>query len=390
MNNNIKTIILLVLIFIFIIVIIYQQILLKNLSNKIKVGFVYIGDIGDFGWTYAHEAGRIQLKNTLKNIETIYREDVSPENFTDVVKDLIEKEKCKVIVSTSYSFDSYVINIADLYPDIYFLSCSGATIKKNLIPYFIDLHQIYYLNGLIAGGLSKTGKVGYIGGYKIPELIRHINAFTIGLKEVNSEAKVFAYWLNSWYIPEKTSNIAQKMIDQGIDIIAYTEDSSSVPTTCQKYYEKTGKKVYTFSHYSPMDRFGPDVIVSGQIVNWGMIYINIFSKILSGKIEPKLHYWFANSNAAILGKNYSLMISDEAIAILKNKKVKINSKILNLYDYIIERYNQMKDPLVSFDPFTGPLYSNKNELKILNKERAGLNDLLTMDWFVSSIFDFGY
>jgi simple sugar transport system substrate-binding protein len=390
MNNNIKTIILLVLIFIFIIVIIYQQILLKNLSNKIKVGFVYIGDIGDFGWTYAHEAGRIQLKNTLKNIETIYREDVSPENFTDVVKDLIEKEKCKVIVSTSYSFDSYVINIADLYPDIYFLSCSGATIKKNLIPYFVDLHQIYYLNGLIAGGLSKTGKVGYIGGYKIPELIRHINAFTIGLKEVNPEAKVFAYWLNSWYIPEKTSNIAQKMIDQGIDIIAYTEDSSSVPTTCQKYYEKTGKKVYTFSHYSPMDRFGPDVIVSGQIVNWGMIYINIFSKILSGKIEPKLHYWFANSNAAILGKNYSLMISDEAIAILKNKKVKINSKILNLYDYIIERYNQMKDPLVSFDPFTGPLYSNKNELKILNKERAGLNDLLTMDWLVSSIFDFGY
>ncbi|NMC67667.1 MAG: BMP family ABC transporter substrate-binding protein [Spirochaetales bacterium] len=390
MKNNIKTIILIVLIFIFIIIIIHQQILLKKLHNKVKVAFVYIGDIGDFGWTYAHEAGRIQLRNNFKNLEIIYRESVSPENFTNIVKDLIEKEKCKIIVSTSYSFDSYVIKLADLYPDIYFLSCAGMTAKKNLIPYFIDVYQIYYLNGLISGGLSKNGKVGYIGGYKIPELIRHINAFTIGLKEVNPDAQVFIYWLNSWYSPIKTSNIAQKMIEQNIDIIAYTEDSSSIPTTCQKYYEKTGRKVYTFSHYSPMDKFGSDVIVSGQLVNWGLIYTNLFSKILSGKIEPKLHYWFANSNAAIFGKNYSCMISDEAKEILKNKKIKINSKVTNLYDYIIQRYDQIKDPLISFDPFTGPLYSNKNELKILNKERAGLKDLLTMDWFVPSIFEIDY
>ncbi|HPC38910.1 MAG TPA: BMP family ABC transporter substrate-binding protein [Exilispira sp.] len=242
----------------------------------------------------------------------------------------------------------------------------------------------------MSGGLTKTKKIGYIGGYKIPELIRHINAFTIGLNEARPDAKVYVYWLNSWYSPEKTSNVVQKMIDQGIDIIIYTEDSSSVPQTCQAYYEKTGKKIYTFSHYSPMDRFGKDVIVSGQLVNWGLLYINLFSKIISKKIDLKLHYWFANSNAAILGKNYSDMISYEAIEKLKNKKIRLDWSEIDLYEYIMLRYNQMKDPLVSFEPFTGPIYSNNGELKILNKKRAGLNDLLYMDWFVKSIFEIDY
>lgn len=390
MKKKIKTILILFLLILLIAVIIYQQVLLSKFTKKLKAGFVYIDTIGDFGWTYAHEAGRIQLKNYFKNIDTIYRENVSPDQFNNVVRDLIEREKCKVIVSTSYSYDHYVIDLADKYPDIIFLSCAGFTIKKNLLPYFVDLYQIYYLNGLISGGLTKTKKIGYIGGYKIPELIRHINAFTIGLNEVRPDAKVYVYWLNSWYSPEKTSNVVQKMIDQGIDIIIYTEDSSSVPQTCQAYYEKTGKKIYTFSHYSPMDRFGKDVIVSGQLVNWGLLYINLFSKIISKKIDPKLHYWFANSNAAILGKNYSDMISYEAIEKLKNKKIRLDWLEIDLYEYIMLRYNQMQDPLVSFEPFTGPIHSNKGELKILNKERAGLNDLLYMDWFVKSIFEFDY
>lgn len=387
-----KVIVILTLLFILILitVIIYQQHIIIKSNQKLNVGFIYINSISDFGWTYAHESGRIQLKNNFKQISAIYRENVSPDNLALTIKELVEKERCKVIVTTSFSYDSNIINLSNLYPDIIFLSCAGFTVKKNLIPYMVDLYQIYYLNGLIAAGSTKTGKIGYIGAYKIPEVIRHINAFTIGAKEINPNIKVNLSWLNKWYDPEKSSNIAKKMIEDGIDVIAYTEDSSAIPETCQKYYEETGKKIYTFSHYSPMDKFGEDVIVSGQIVNWGLLYINIFNKILSGRIEPKLHYWFANSNAAILGKNYNTMISQQVIEILKEKKLLINSNKINLYEYIIFRYNQMKDNLITYDPFTGPIYSNKGELKIYNRERANLTDLLTMDWFISSIFEVNY
>lgn len=387
-----KVIVILTLLFILILItiIIYQQHIIIKSNQKLNVGFIYINNISDFGWTYAHESGRIQLKNNFKQINAIYRENVSPDNLSLTIKELVEKERCKVIVTTSFSYDSNIINLSNLYPDIIFLSCAGFTVKKNLIPYMVDLYQIYYLNGLIAAGLTKTDKIGYIGAYKIPEVIRHINAFTIGAKEINPNIKVNLYWLNKWYDPEKSSNIVKKMIEDGIDVIAYTEDSSAIPETCQKYYEETGKKIYTFSHYSPMDKFGEDVIVSGQIVNWGLLYINIFNKILAGRVEPKLHYWFANSNAAILGKNYNTMISQQVIEILKEKKLLINSNKINLYEYIIFRYNQMKDNLITYDPFTGPIYSNKGELKIYNRERANLTDLLTMDWFISSIFEENY
>lgn len=365
--------------------------MIKNLSGKIKAGFIYIGSIGDFGWTYSHEAGRIKLNNKFDNrLKTIYRENVSPKNFAEVVKELIEKEKCKVIVSTSYSYDSIVINLADLYPDIIFLSCAGLTVKKNLMPYMVDLYQIYYLNGLISGGITKTGLIGYIGAYKIPEIIRHLNSFAIGVREVNHNAKILVSWLGSWLEPEKTRKIASKMIEDGIDVIAYTEDSSSVVQTCQQYYEKTAKKVYAFSHYSPMDKFGNDIIVSGQLVDWSLIYIDIFSKILTNSFEAKINYWFAYSNAAVLGKNYNTLISNNVVDLLKKKKINIDNGNISLYDYIILRYEQFKDPLVTFDPYSGPLYSSNKELKILYKERAGLVNLLNIDWLVPPIFEVNY
>ncbi len=371
-------------------IVILQQIKINRLDYKIKAGFIYINEINDFGWTYAHEAGRIYLQNKLKNIDTIYKENVSPDNLLNIIDELIEKEKCKIIVTTSYSYYPILLNIVDKYPDIIFLSCAGLQPKKNLIPYMVDLYQIYYLNGLIAAALSKNDELGYIGAYKIPELIRHINAFTLGAKEINPDVRLSLYWLNSWYNPEKTSKIAQKMLDSRIEVIAYTEDSSSVAQTLQKYYENTGKKVYTFSHYSPMDKFGQDVVVSGQIVDWGLIYVDLFTRIANGILDSKIYYWFADSNAAILGKNYSTMLKEEVIAELKKKKIDVGFELMDLYNYILYRYNQVKDPLTSFDPFTGPIYSKNNILRIPDRQRINLYDLLTMDWLLPNINEVTY
>ncbi len=111
-------------------IVILQQIKINRLDYKIKAGFIYINEINDFGWTYAHEAGRIYLQNKLKNIDTIYKENVSPDNLLNIIDELIEKEKCKIIVTTSYSYYPILLNIVDKYPDIIFLSCAGLQPKK--------------------------------------------------------------------------------------------------------------------------------------------------------------------------------------------------------------------------------------------------------------------
>ncbi len=210
-------------------------------------------------------------------------------------------------------------------------------------------------------------------------MYRHINAFATGAKEVNKDTKVYLYWLNKWYDPKQTSEIAKKMISYGIEVIGYTEDSPAVAKTCQQHYENTGKKVYTFSHYSPMVKFGIDFIISGQLVKWGLIYEDLFIKILSNKLEPNFYYWFANSNSAIIGKDFSTIICNDISNILKTKKTQTSYKNINLYDYIFYIYNRVKDPLTSFDPFTGPVYSNKNEPKITHMERASFYGLISMD-----------
>lgn len=390
MNEKLKVFLTVLVFLILLSIIFYQNMILIKSNPRIKAAFIYINDISDFGWTYAHESGRIFLKNTLKQVDSIYRESVKPEDFITVVQQLIEKEKCNVIVATSYSYVDEVNLMSDRYPEVIFLSCATETVKKNLIPYMVDLYQIYYLNGLIAGGLTEAGNIGYIGSYRIPEVIRHINAFAIGVNEIRPDIKVKLYFLNSWYNPQKTSDVAKKMLAEGIDAIAYTEDSASIVTTCQDYFTKTMKNVYTFSHYSPMDKFGADVVVSGQLVNWGPLYVNLFSKIISGKIEQKLHYWFACSGSAILGKNYETIIATQFIDKLKNKKITFGSQEITLYDYIINRYKQMKDPCVSFDPFTGSILSKDGKIRINEKERITLDQLLKMDWFVPSIVEKDY
>jgi basic membrane protein A and related proteins len=156
-------------------------------NAKLKVAFIYIGPPGDFGWTYAHEQGRIAVEKTLPDVETIKVENV-PEGQAGPFLDQVIKDGAKVIFTTSFGYMDPTLEAAKKYPDVIFAHATGFKRAPNMATYMIDLYQMYYLNGMIAGALTKTNKLGYVAAFPIPEVKRDINAFALGARAVNKKA----------------------------------------------------------------------------------------------------------------------------------------------------------------------------------------------------------
>ncbi|MCS7108991.1 MAG: BMP family ABC transporter substrate-binding protein [Sulfolobales archaeon] len=362
--------------------------------EKIKVAFVYVGPIGDYGWTHAHDVGRRYIESQFKDrVETYYVESVEEPKVYDVLKKLVN-EGYKVIFTTSFGFMDGTLQAAKEFPNVIFFHCSGYERWSNLGTYFADLYQLYYLNGLMAGALTKSGKVGYVAAHPIPEVVRHIDAFALGVKEVNPKAKVHVVWIHAWYDPAKARAAAESLIAQGVDVLAFTEDSPAVIEVAQEYY-KRGTPVYAFAHYSPMLKFGPDVVVSGQLVRWESIYVDIISKIITGvynttNLRNVDYWWLLSENAVELGGDFGVPINPKFITPLKNFKVKekISGTEISVYDLVMMRLKQMSEPRPSFDPFCAvnePIISQDGKVLVRPGECLGHEALWSIMSFVDNV-----
>ncbi|RLG53715.1 MAG: BMP family ABC transporter substrate-binding protein, partial [Thermoproteota archaeon] len=323
-------------------------------------------------------------------LETAYAESVS-EADVDRIIDRFIQEGYDIVFTTSFGYMDATIKAGSKYSDKIFFHCSGYKRAGNVGTYFAEFYQVYYLNGLIAGALTKTGKVGYVAAHPIPEVIRHINAFAIGVKEVNPEAKVYVRWLFSWYDPAKAREAAEALIAEGCDVLAFTEDSPTVVQVGQEYTEK-GRQIYTFAHYSPMLKFGPDSCVSGQLVHWEKIYEDIIAKVYLGvynttNLQSVDYWWMLREGAVELGCDFGVPINPKFIPLLKEIKVteKITGEEMSIYDLVMLRLKQMSEEVPTFDPFTGPLYDQEGNLRARPGERLGHDELWTMMWFVDNV-----
>jgi simple sugar transport system substrate-binding protein len=239
----------------------------------------------------------------------------------------------------------------------------------------------------MAGALTESGKVGYVGAHPIPEVVRHINAFTLGVREVNPQATVDVRWLFEWYDPAAAREAAEALIAAGVDTLAFTEDSPTVLQVGQEYTER-GQPVYTFSHYSPMEEFGPDSSVSGQLVDWGIQYEDILTKIYLGiytntNLENVDYWWLMREKGAILGGSFDHVINPKFVDALQ--AVSVTDPLLgemSVYDLVMKRSEQMTDPAMLFDPFTGPIKDQDGVERVPASQRLSLGELLVMDWFV--------
>ncbi|MEM4471798.1 MAG: BMP family ABC transporter substrate-binding protein [Zestosphaera sp.] len=403
--------------------------------EKIRAGFIYVGPIGDFGWTFMHDLGRKVVAELYKDwLETTYYESVPEGAVADRLRDLI-RAGYNVFFTTSFGFMEGTHAVAQQYPNLIFWHCSGYLRDKNMGTYFADFYQIYYLNGLAAGALTKTGKVGYVAAFLIPEVVRHLSAFAIGAREVAQQRglnlTLYVIEIGAWYDPAKARSAAETLVNQyGVDVIAFTEDSTAIVEYAQEQFN-LGKKIYVFSHYSPMYVYGEDVVVSGQLVRWEIIYADILGKIKAGIYTPtnlqNVDYWYLLNTGAVemaahVFPNGSVMyINPKFVEPLKGVTVtdKISGKTMSVYDLIWLRYEQMRNaPMLMsfqqiatshiyenvtsititiggtpttypiapvFDPFMGPLSGYKidnpsQKVTVAPGARLGHADLWSMDW----------
>lgn len=326
-------------------------------DEKVKVGFIYIGSPGDAGWTFAHEKGRQFLLDQVPNVVTEVVENVGDADAERVLTQLAENGN-KIIFATSFGFMDPTINVAAKYPDVTFLHCSGYKVADNVGTYFGRMYQARYLSGLVAGEATETNKIGYVAAHPIPEVIRGINAFTLGVREANPEATVRVVWTNTWYDPAEEKNAANALLDAGCDVIAQHQDT---PGPMQAA-EAKGK--LSIGYNSDMSALAPKAIMTSAVWNWGPYYVETVKAIIGGTWTSS-QYWGPMSDGITALAPFGPMVSDQTKNLVEEKKALILSG--------------------DWDVFTGPIKDQAGELKVQDAQVMDDGAMLEMMWFVEGV-----
>ena len=246
-------------------------------ADKLKVGFIYVGPVGDHGWTYMHDKGRQAIENEFGDkVETTYMESVKygPEAETAIRN--MANAGMDIIFATSFGYMEPMLKVAKEFPNVKFEHATGYKTNDNMSVYSSKFYQGRYIQGVIAGHMSDKGKAGYIASFPIPEVIRGINAFYLGAASVNPKFDLDIVWVNTWYDPVKESDAAKVLIAEGSDIITQHTDS---PAALQAA-EKAG--VYAFGQASDMIQFAPKAQLTSIIDDWAPYYVSRVKAVMDG------------------------------------------------------------------------------------------------------------
>lgn len=328
-------------------------------QDKPKVGFVYIGPIGDYGWTWAHNEGRLMVDAEFGDkVETVYVENV-PEDAgaIPVIRDLAQ-QGCKLIFTCSYGFMEQTVQVASEFPDVKFEHCTGFKRADNLATYNSKFHEGRAVLGTIAGMMSKTGTLGYLGSYKIPEVVLGANAFLLAAQKKNPDAKLKLVVIDSWFDPPKEAAATQTMINLGCDIVTTHTDSPGPLQILEQ------KKLYGFGQGADMSKFAPNAQLSAIIDYWGPYYVQRVQALLDGTWSST-DVWDGIKEGTVVIAPYNAAVPAEvATAADEVKSGYVNG---------------------TFDIFTGPIYDQAGTLKVPEGQTMADADLLTMDWFVKGV-----
>ena len=247
-------------------------------ASPVKVGFVFVGPVGDHGWTYMHDQGRQSVIAEFGDqVKTVYVENVKYGPDAERVMRNMAMQGVDIIFATSFGYMESMLNVAKEYPDVKFEHATGYKTAPNMSVYSSKFYQGRYIQGVIAGHMSKAGKAGYIASFPIPEVIRGINSFYLGATSVNPDFDIDVVWVNTWYDPGKEADAAKVLISQGSDIITQHTDS---PAALQVAAQHEG--VMAFGQASDMIKFAPDTQLTAIIDQWGPYYIERVRAVIDG------------------------------------------------------------------------------------------------------------
>ena len=249
----------------------------QGVSTPLKVAFVYVGPIGEAGWTTQHDRGRREMESALAGkVVTSYVEKVAEGADAErVIRDLAAQGN-QLIFTTSFGYMDPTIRVARQFPKVVFEHATGYKTAPNVGIYNARFYEGRYLAGMVAGRMTKTNVAGYVAAFPIPEVLQGINAFTMGMRAVNPKAELKVVWVNSWYDPGRERDAANALMNQGADVLTHHTDSTATVSAAEE------KGRYSIGYHSDMSKFGPKGELTAVSHHWGEFYTRTARSVIDG------------------------------------------------------------------------------------------------------------
>lgn len=331
------------------------------MAKKTKACFIYVGPVGDGGWTFQHNVGRLQVEKELGDkVETAFLESVPEGPDAERALERFAREGCNIIFTTSFGYMDQTNTVAAKFPDVKFEHATGFKRgSANVSNYNSKFHEGRYIQGQIAAKVSKTGVAGYIASFPIPEVVMGINAFTLGAQSVNPAFKLKVVWANTWFDPGKEADAAKALIDQGVDIITQHTDSTAPMQVA------TERGIKAFGQASDMMKFGPTTQLTSIVDDWGPYYVSRVKAVVDGTWS-QVDVWGGMKEGHVVMAPYANM-PDDVKALATETQAKITAG--------------------TFNPFTGPVTKQDGTEWLKAGEVADNGVLLGMNFYVNGVDD---
>lgn len=326
-------------------------------KRPLRIGFVYISPVGDAGWSYAHDIARQKLGMDPANITYLAEGIAEGEDAEHVITNMSE-QGYDVIVTTSYNYMDTTLKVAANFPNTVYLHCSGHKTSENVSAFFGRMYQARYLSGMVAGSMSKSNIIGFVGAHSIPEVIRGVNSFTLGVRQTNPDAVVKVIWTNTWYDPFLERDATLALIKSGADVIAQDQDSA----TPQVVAEKEG--VYSVGYNTDMSNHAPKAHLVAAVWDWSVFYYDVVEKIRKGTWKSG-SFWLGMDTGIVDLSPFGPMVPDA------------------VRNAAMARRQEIKDG--SFKVFQGPVRDNTGTLRIPEGTVPSDKELQELDWLVEGI-----
>lgn len=329
-------------------------------AEAVKVGFVYVGPVGEAGWTFAHDLGRRAVEAAFPGqVKTTFIESVPEGADAERVIRNLAQDGHRIVFTTSFGYMDATLKVARQFPKVVFQHATGFKTAANMGTYDVRTYEGAYLAGVVAGRMSKSGNLGVVGSHPIPEVIRNINAYTIGARSVNPKATMRVIWVNSWFDPGKERQAALTLIAQGADVLMQNTDSPAVLQAAQE------KGVFAFGWDSDMTAFGPKAQLAASEIDWGVWYRKVVDEVLAGTFEPKQQVWYGLKEGAIDLGHLAAALPDDAKKLVAERRQGILDG---------------KRPV-----FAGPLRDQAGKEVVAAGQDMGDKDKLAMNYYVEGV-----
>jgi simple sugar transport system substrate-binding protein len=328
-------------------------------DKKAKVGFVYVGPIGDHGWSYQHNVGRLAIDNAFGDkVKTTYVESVPEGADAARVITKLARSGHNLIFTTSFGYMNPTLKMAKRFPKVKFEHATGFKRSKNLATYSARFYEGRHVVGLIAGKMTKSNIIGYVASFPIPEVIRGINATFLAARSVNPKVKIKIIWVSTWFDPGKEADAAKALIAQGADIIMQHTDSPAPLQQAQK------SKVWAVGQASNMASFGPKAQLTAIIDDWNAYYIQRTKAFLDGTWKSQ-DVWGGFKSGMVKMAPYNKAIPADVVAMAEKAKEAIFEGTLH--------------------PFTGPIKDQAGKIRVPAGKTADDGMLAGMNFYVEGI-----